>query len=323
VGARELPLRWGVVGLGSAGRSKIKALKDLSALGIHAQLVAAVTRRPHALETLPPEVQRELRLEGVALEGSLEALLARSDIDAVAICTESALHEAQAEHVLRSGRHCLVDFPLASTHAGLERLYALADERGLLLHQELIGALTPQHLALRELCEARPSDDPLASLTVRFQGGLYRWVAEECEAGRAPLLALARLQRAWDLLGPLTPSSAALHTLTSGRERVGVRLELTAHNAEGALLTLSEERKVGGGRATSVEALTRSGHPLTPTARPARASLFVQDIESFYEQWAQLREGRSPTPYVSREAQGALLGFIERVSEMISVSPSP
>ena len=308
------------MGLGSAGRSKLKAIK---ALGPLAELVAVVTRRPLLLKALPPDAQRELGLEGVVLEESLEALLARSDIDAVAICTESALHEAQAEQVIRSGRHCLVDFPLASTQASLARLYHLADERGLLLHQEMIGALTSQHLALRAACEALPAHDLLASLTVRFQGGMYRWVAEEWAAGRAPLLALARLQRAWDLYGPLTLSSASLHTLSEKGERVGYRLELSAHSAEGGLFSLIEERKVGGRRANSLEALTRSGRPLTPATPSARVSLFTQDLTSFYEQLKQQATGLSPAPYVSRETQSALLGFIEQVSEMISASPSP
>lgn len=54
-------------------------------------------------------------------------------IDAVHICTPAATHVELTEHVLRAGRHALVEKPLGSTAAEAARLVALAGAGGLML----------------------------------------------------------------------------------------------------------------------------------------------------------------------------------------------
>ena len=63
----------------------------------------------------------------------LEELLARSDIDAVAVATPVGSHYEIARRVLESGRSVLVEKPLAASVAEAEALIELADRRGLTL----------------------------------------------------------------------------------------------------------------------------------------------------------------------------------------------
>lgn len=60
---------------------------------------------------------------------SYEALLARADVDVVAICTPNALHVPQARAALESGKHMLVQKPLALSAADAAATVELAQRR--------------------------------------------------------------------------------------------------------------------------------------------------------------------------------------------------
>lgn len=64
---------------------------------------------------------------------TLEAALAREEIDLVVICSPSEAHAGQAEAALRAGKHVLVEIPLAMNYADAERLARLARETGKVL----------------------------------------------------------------------------------------------------------------------------------------------------------------------------------------------
>ena len=54
---------------------------------------------------------------GVDIETSLERLLARDDVDAVAVATPANTHRAIAMAALEAGKHVLVEKPLAASVA--------------------------------------------------------------------------------------------------------------------------------------------------------------------------------------------------------------
>jgi predicted dehydrogenase len=62
----------------------------------------------------------------------LEALLSDPEIDLICVCT-SAKHYEFAKMVLEHGKHCLVEKPFTNTLAQAEELYALAEEKGVLI----------------------------------------------------------------------------------------------------------------------------------------------------------------------------------------------
>ncbi|MEU3731025.1 Gfo/Idh/MocA family oxidoreductase [Streptomyces sp. NPDC033538] len=64
---------------------------------------------------------------------SYEDLLTRPDVDAVYLSLPTLLHARWAERALAAGKHVLVEKPLAATGADARALFALADDRGLVL----------------------------------------------------------------------------------------------------------------------------------------------------------------------------------------------
>ncbi len=70
---------------------------------------------------------------GVPCETSYEALLARSDVDAVCLCTPSGQHAAQAIAAARAGKHVLVEKPMALTLADADAMIAACREAGVRL----------------------------------------------------------------------------------------------------------------------------------------------------------------------------------------------
>jgi predicted dehydrogenase len=61
--------------------------------------------------------------------GSFDELLDRSDIDAVVIATPTRLHYSMARRVLESGRHALVEKPMAGSAHECEELLQLAKDK--------------------------------------------------------------------------------------------------------------------------------------------------------------------------------------------------
>ena len=61
----------------------------------------------------------------------LDECLARPEVEAVILASPTPLHAAQAERVLRAGKHVLVEIPMAESLAESEQLVAVQAETGL------------------------------------------------------------------------------------------------------------------------------------------------------------------------------------------------
>ena len=123
-------MRWGVVGVGRAGRACARAI----ALDPGATL-RAVCRGRFAHEFEAPEV-------------GFDDLIQR--VDAVAICSPSAEHEAQVRRALEADCDVVVEFPVALEPVAAQALFSLAQRQERLLHVEHIELLAPWHQALRQ-----------------------------------------------------------------------------------------------------------------------------------------------------------------------------
>ncbi|HEX4107681.1 MAG TPA: Gfo/Idh/MocA family oxidoreductase [Solirubrobacteraceae bacterium] len=84
------------------------------------------------------------------MTGDLDAVLADPEVDAVALATPVPLHAEHAIRVLRAGRHCFVEKPLAQSAADAERVVQAASEAGRIL---MVGHLLQYHPGLRLLKE--------------------------------------------------------------------------------------------------------------------------------------------------------------------------
>src|SRR5438876_924716 len=85
---------------------------------------------------------------GVPCETSFEALIARSDIDAIGICTPSGLHAPMSIAAARAGKHVLVDKPMALTLSAADEAIATARAYGVLLSVILQRRTDPQFARL-------------------------------------------------------------------------------------------------------------------------------------------------------------------------------
>jgi predicted dehydrogenase len=87
---------------------------------------------------------------GTRFTGDLEDVLSDDELDAVVLATPVPTHAALAEAVLRAGKHCFVEKPLAQSVADAERAVAAARETGGIL---MVGHLLEYHPGVTKLKE--------------------------------------------------------------------------------------------------------------------------------------------------------------------------
>lgn len=114
-------IRFGLTGSGYMGRTHGEAIKHLAGI---AELVAlwGGSRAAGLAAQL-----------NVAHAPTLEALMSRDDIDAIVVTTPHHLHAKEVVLALESGKHVLVEKPMATTVEDCDRMLAAAARHGRLL----------------------------------------------------------------------------------------------------------------------------------------------------------------------------------------------
>ena len=115
-------VRLALVGLGGHGRTIQRAVAAVPALS-----VVAVYDPDEA------EARAAAGWSGAAVAPSFEALLARDDLDAVALVTPNALHRRQAEAAFAAGLDVFVEKPIANTVADGLAMVRAAEAAGRVL----------------------------------------------------------------------------------------------------------------------------------------------------------------------------------------------
>lgn len=113
------PVRFAVVGCGVIGRKHAQTIRRTPG----AELTAVVDCVPAAAKELAEEY-------GVPPVLSVEEVLDRDDVDAVAICTPSGDHAAPAILAVRAGKHVVVEKPVDVTVGAADALNAAVTESG-------------------------------------------------------------------------------------------------------------------------------------------------------------------------------------------------
>lgn len=80
-------------------------------------------------------------------------LLARDDIDSVDVCLHNNLHVPMSLEVLRSGKHCYCEKPMAASYVDAKLLYEAAKESGKELSIHLDFMFYPQSRVARKMIE--------------------------------------------------------------------------------------------------------------------------------------------------------------------------
>ena len=109
-------IRAGIVGLGYWGPNLARNLAAIDGVA----LAWCCDERPRARERLA------VAFRDTRFTADLGELLADDELDAIVIATPVATHAELAVRVLRAGKHCFVEKPLAQSVAGAERAVAAA-----------------------------------------------------------------------------------------------------------------------------------------------------------------------------------------------------
>jgi predicted dehydrogenase len=114
------------------------------------------------------------RYPGVRVESELDALLLDPRVQAVAIATPPRTHYELARQALESGRHVLVEKPLATNVADAEELIALADRVDRVLMPGHTFVYSPPVNKVRELIHSGELGDVYFVTSSRMNLGLYQ-----------------------------------------------------------------------------------------------------------------------------------------------------
>ncbi|GAB3443501.1 Gfo/Idh/MocA family oxidoreductase [Phycicoccus ginsengisoli] len=159
-----MSLRVGVIGAGYWGPNLVRSFRNSDSW----ELVAVCDL----------DAERARRVAGpqsaVDVETSVEALLARSDIDAVAVATPARTHCGIALAALEAGKHVLVEKPLASSREDALCMVQRAEELGLVLMCDHTYCYTPPVQHLRALVQSGELGDILFVDSVRINLGLVQ-----------------------------------------------------------------------------------------------------------------------------------------------------
>jgi predicted dehydrogenase len=101
-------------------------------------------------------------------------LLARDDIDAVAIATPARSHAALSLAALDAGKHVVVEKPIADHGAGARAMVARAAERDLVLMVDHTFCYTPPVIAIRDLIAGGSLGEILFVDSVRINLGIVQ-----------------------------------------------------------------------------------------------------------------------------------------------------
>src|SRR2546422_891122 len=144
-------VRFGLVGYGAWGSHHARA----SAQSGEAELVAIVARSPASCAAA------RAAYPGVWVSDDYRALLAQVDVDVVDVVVPSHLHYEVSKAVLESGRHLLLEKPMALELTHCDELNALARTKGSVLaigHELRLSSLWRK---IQEMLEAGAVGDPL------------------------------------------------------------------------------------------------------------------------------------------------------------------
>ena len=135
-----MSVRVGVAGLGYWGPNLARNLAAIAGCEV-AWLCDASEQALERVAAAYPQARRT---------ASLDDLLGDDALDAVVVATPVPTHAELAERVLRAGKHCFVEKPLAQSVADAERTVAAAEEAGRAL---MVGHLLEYHPGVAKLKE--------------------------------------------------------------------------------------------------------------------------------------------------------------------------
>lgn len=208
-------LRTAIVGLGEIGQHHLAAIRSSD----HATLAAACD--------LDPDLAERSAAGEVPAYSDLDAMLAGTDLDAVAVCLPHSLHVEAALAAIDSGCHVLLEKPMAVDLDGCERIAVAAAAAGVTIAVSHNQLFFEPHARLREAIEGGELGELRALYARLWIGDRYRGWREDPAIVGGGLLMDAGVHRIY-MMGALGgPVRAVTATMDAPRaeERFEVALE--------------------------------------------------------------------------------------------------
>lgn len=161
------------VRLGIIGAGRFTRLWHLPRLAEIDSAVVVALADPDAAQLA--ETIGGARLAGVRTFASAEELLAVSDMDAVIVASPHALHAAHVRAALASGRHVLVDKPVAGSSVEIRELEQAAAQAGLLLEVGYQRRFDPRYVGMREAVATGELGDLVLGVATLVHGWVERY----------------------------------------------------------------------------------------------------------------------------------------------------
>jgi predicted dehydrogenase len=192
-----------VVGCGYWGPNLARNLNATADCQVRAVCDADPARLTHMTGLYP----------NVEVCGSFDELLGRPNIDAVVIATPTRLHYSMARKALESGRHVLVEKPMASSTGECEELLELAQTKNLVLMVGHTFVYSPTVRKIREIVHHGDLGELQYVSSRRLNLGLFQ----------------TDINVAWDL----APHDISIILYILGEAPVGVNCQGKAHVTAG------------------------------------------------------------------------------------------
>ncbi|KAM8838706.1 biliverdin reductase A [Synchiropus picturatus] len=201
---------------------------------------------------------------------SAEEAPSRDDVHAAFICTENVTHEENIRRFLQAGKHVCVEYPMTLDYKAAEELWSLAEDRGLILHEEHIELLTEDYKLLKKEVKGKL----LQEGTLHFTGGPLK-----PGFGFLAFSGIARLTWLVDLFGELTVTAA---TMVENSDNNYSKMTAKLLTADSRPLTWIEERGPDLPRTKNIN-FRFDSCVLTqlPPAPRGTVGLFMQDLVHF------------------------------------------
>src|SRR5258706_14893137 len=158
-----MKLRIGLVGLGTGGRSLPQAIAKTTGFSF----VAGADLRAEARA----QYAREFAIQTF---DSVEALCALKNLDAVYIATPNPFHAEHAIAALESGKHVMVEKPMALTLADCDRMIAAAEQSRVKLMVAHTRSFNPPIRTMREIIASGRLGRVTQVHTLRYSPWLLR-----------------------------------------------------------------------------------------------------------------------------------------------------
>ena len=187
------PLKVGIVGTGYTAKRRAEAIQADE----RSQLCFVTGNTPERTDEF-------CQTFGINALTSWQQLVNHSDLDLVIIGTINRDHALIAQAALQSGKHVIIEYPLALDYLVGKDLLELAKKQNKLLHIEHIELLGGVHQALRRYLPEIGEVFYARYATIMPQNPApRRWTYHPESFGFPLIAALSRLHRLTDLFGPV------------------------------------------------------------------------------------------------------------------------